>query len=107
MGNKVRAWSTGSYKQPGNWKTTKRRILLRDQGLCFCGTPAVTVDAVIPDAQGGSHQDDTNLRAICQAHHDAKTKLEAAQGRANAAAKRRSRLALPREAHPSRIPPDA
>lgn len=103
----TRAWSTGSYQQPGNWKTTRRRVMARDDGRCFCGEPAVTVDAITPDAEGGSHEDDANLRAICQEHHDAKTKAEAARGRARARAKRRAVTRLPTEAHPSRISPDA
>lgn len=75
------------YKQPGNWKTTRRRILTRDGHVCSCGAPATQVDHVVAVAHGGTHHDD-NLRAICGACHDAKTRREQAAGKARRTGKR-------------------
>lgn len=91
------------YKQPGNWKTTRRRILARDGHACYlCGRPAFEVDAIIPEAEGGTHTDDTNLAAICTPHHAAKSKAERARGQARRKAQR-----IRAEAHPGVIPPGA
>lgn len=68
------------YKQPGNWKTTRRRILARDGHRCACGNPATQVDHIVNVSAGGTHEDD-NLRAICGPCHEAKTKLEQQAGR--------------------------
>lgn len=84
------------YRQPGNWKTTRRRILKRDGGLCRCGQPATTVDHIVPVSQGGGHEDH-NLRAICGPCHDAKTRSEQQAGRAKRSTKR------PAEPHPGLI----
>ncbi|WP_310962138.1 HNH endonuclease [Nocardioides terrisoli] len=73
------------YAQPGNWKTTRRRILQRDEGRCYSPYPALCigeatqVDHVQPVAAGGSHDDD-NLAAICAPCHDAKSKAERMAG---------------------------
>jgi 5-methylcytosine-specific restriction enzyme A len=69
------------YKQPANWKTTRRRILARDGHACYiCGAPAAQVDALTPESQGGTHTDDANLGAICKPHHEAKSKAERLAG---------------------------
>lgn len=69
-----------SYAQPGNWKTTKRRILERDGHRCYlCGGTAITVDHVVNVAAGGSHDDD-NLAAICDPCHDVKSEHERRAG---------------------------
>ena len=89
------------YRQPNDWARTKRRILNRDRRRCYvCGASAVTVDHVVPVAEGGSH-DDRNLAAICGTCHDTKTKAEAARGVRRFAAKRMR----PAEPHPGAIPP--
>jgi 5-methylcytosine-specific restriction endonuclease McrA len=84
------------YTQPGNWKTTRKRILTRDRYSCYiCGAPAVEVDAIVPDSQGGTHADDANLAAICIPDHDAKSAAERRAGNAN-----RPRSKRAPEAHP-------
>lgn len=103
----------GSYKQPGNWVTLKRRILNRDGHVCFCGEPAVTVDHSIGVAEWaargltGTPHDEANLRAICQSCHDIKSKAEAASGRRSAAQRRRTASRIPIEPHPGAISPHA
>jgi len=85
-----------SYVQPGNWKTTKRRILERDGHTCYmCGGPAVTADHVVNVAAGGTHDDD-NLAAICAVCHEVKSKAERAVGQR----RRAQRGQRPAETHP-------
>jgi 5-methylcytosine-specific restriction enzyme A len=84
-----------SYKQPGNWKTTRRRILARDGHACYiCGAPSNEVDHITAVTQGGTH-DDTNLAAICTPHHDAKSAAEKLAG-----IRARPRANRPPERHP-------
>lgn len=103
----------GSYKKPGNWRTLKRRVLERDGHRCFCGAPAITADHIIGVAEWtarllpGSPHAMGNLRAICQACHDVKSKAEAAAGRRAAADRRQASRHMPSEPHPGRIPPRA
>ena len=85
-----------TYKQPGNWKTTRRRILKRDNGTCACGALATQVDHIIPVTQGGTH-DDANLRAICETCHEPKTHSEQRAGKVKRSTKR------PAERHPGRL----
>jgi len=85
-----------TYKQPGNWKTTRRRILERDGHTCACGSPAAQVDHSIAVAHGGTHEDH-NLRAICGPCHDAKTAREQQAGRDKRSTKR------PTAVHPGLI----
>lgn len=67
----------GGRSRPPGWTATTRRILKRDERICYlCGGEATEVDHVINAAAGGSH-DDANLRAICSACHRAKTMAEA------------------------------
>ena len=92
-----------AYKQPGNWKTTRRRILARDgHACCVCGAPATEVDHITPVTQGGTH-DDTNLAAICTMHHESKSADERRAGqRRKVDSHKRSA-----EAHPGAIAPGA
>jgi 5-methylcytosine-specific restriction enzyme A len=66
------------------WDRLRKSILRRDLYLCQpCErigrtTPAREVDHIIPKANGGT-DDDTNLQAICKAHHLEKTQAEAKQ----------------------------
>ena len=87
-------WSTG-YRQPGNWRSLRQRVLERDGWICYlCSGVAVTVDHVVSVKQGGTH-DPANLAAICQPCHDRKTQAEAQAGRVK-------RKREP-ETHPGRI----
>jgi 5-methylcytosine-specific restriction endonuclease McrA len=91
-----------SYKQPGNWKTTRRRILARDGHACYiCGAPSNEVDHILAVTQGGTH-DDTNLAAICTPHHEAKSKAERVAGQRAA---RRRKLEARQEPHPGVVTP--
>ena len=83
-------WSTGSAgKGRGGrpWRRTRDRILKRDKGLCQpCMRkgfvfPASEVDHIIEKTDGGT-DDDSNLEAICNPCHTAKTQASAAQARA-------------------------
>ena len=79
------------YRQPPGWKTTVRRVIARDRGVCYlCGQPgADTADHVQPVSQGGSHHDG-NLRAAHQQPcHAAKTERERRAAHATAMHKRR------------------
>lgn len=76
-----------------------RRILERDNHTCYlCGNPATQVDHIVPWAEGGTHAQ-TNLAAICEACHTAKTKTEAARGSTRHAARGKR----PTERHPGLI----
>jgi 5-methylcytosine-specific restriction endonuclease McrA len=64
---------------PRDWGRTRKRILLRDQGVCYvCGRPGANqVDHIVPASQGGSDED-SNLGAIHEYPcHAAKTAREA------------------------------
>lgn len=64
-----------------DWDKTRKRILSRDRHLCqpclALGrvVPGNEVDHVKPKSQGGN-DDDTNLQAICNPCHKAKTSRE-------------------------------
>jgi 5-methylcytosine-specific restriction protein A len=83
-------WSRRSRPRRGDassgWERQRRnlRILTRDDYRCYvCGGPAVGVDHVVPDFEGGSSADG-NLRAICARCHRVKTARESARGRRQA-----------------------
>lgn len=78
----------GSRHQRGYgaaWDRIRQRILKRDEGLCQpClaegrTSPGVQVDHILPRARGGDDSD-TNLQAICEACHRAKTARESRGG---------------------------
>ena len=62
-----------------------RRQVLREEPMCrICGVrPAVSVDHIIPVAQGGTHARG-NLRGLCRKCHDARSKAQSAEGRRRA-----------------------
>lgn len=72
-----------SYRSPRGWTATRKRILSRDQGVCYiCGLDGANeVDHILNVAAGGTH-DDTNLAAI-HSHpcHALKTKQESRAAR--------------------------
>jgi 5-methylcytosine-specific restriction endonuclease McrA len=87
------------YKQPGNWRTTVRRILTRDAHKCYlCQAPAHSVDHITSVAAGGSHADH-NLAAICPTCKANKDEADRLAG----LARRRTRLGRQRrtEQHPN------
>lgn len=69
---------------PPGWRTTRHRILHRDQHQCTatlpdgtrCPTPATDVDHITPAHLGGTDHD-TNLASLCDWHHQRKTAAEA------------------------------
>lgn len=81
------AWSKTSRHERGYgtaWDKLRKQIMRRDCGLCqVCKahgklTPAVAVDHIKDKALGGT-DDPSNLQAICEPCHTAKTM--AAQGK--------------------------
>jgi 5-methylcytosine-specific restriction protein A len=68
------------------WRKLREVVMHRDGGLCqACAerglvTRATEVDHIVPKSQGGS-DDESNLRALCRACHDEKSRREMAQGR--------------------------
>lgn len=78
------------------WDALKRRILLRDEYVCYIdGLPgADTVDHIIPVAEGGAKADPANLAAIHQEPcHRLKTEAEAKRASSRARARRAARSA--------------
>lgn len=93
----------GARALPRGWARLRADVLLRDGWACqtseadaisVCGEYAYEVDHVVPRSQGGSDERD-NLRAICPAHHRAKSLAES-----GAVTDRRAR---PTEAHPGEV----
>jgi 5-methylcytosine-specific restriction protein A len=80
-------WSTESRHKRGygnDWDKLRKRILLRDNGLCQCQycqggkiklTLASQVDHIIPKAKGGTDAE-SNLQAINAECHKRKTAEE-------------------------------
>lgn len=68
------------------WRTLRDQVL-QDEPTCrVCDfLPSVTVDHIVPIAEGGAELDRDNLQGICTPCHDAKTAEEAARGRARRA----------------------
>lgn len=70
-----------------DWQKLRAKVLKRDRGLCVVclgdgvTTLATDVDHVIPKSRGGT-DDEANLQSLCDAHHKAKTALEAKQAKA-------------------------
>lgn len=62
---------TRRFKYDGYWRKVRRRVMLRDRGLCqikgsHCTVFATQVDHVVPVLAGGALYDETNLRASCE-----------------------------------------
>lgn len=92
---------------PKGWERhTRPRILRRDKHACqwpvttggICGEPANQADHKIPAYLGGTDEDE-NLWALCQYHHDKKTGREA-----SAVAHAMAPRARPAQAHPGLLP---
>ena len=95
------AGSTRSATLPIDWPALRKRILDRDGNACTkdvdghpCGAPATHVDHIVPHHLGGGNEQ-SNLAAMCRAHHAVKSSREG-----NAA---RPRAKRPIERHPGLI----
>jgi len=83
LGREQEAYGQGRGGRP--WRRKRDAVLKRDGYVCQpCKrnnhtTMATEVDHVIPQAEGGS-DDETNLQAICDPCHKAKTADEAKRG---------------------------
>jgi 5-methylcytosine-specific restriction protein A len=101
-------WS-GRRVVPPDWRKRRAAVMRRagdqcetvDQRGSRCGNAAAQVDDIVPVAEGGGH-DLENLAAICGPHHAAKTKADAARGRARWHASRTT-ARRGAETHPGRI----
>jgi len=63
------------------WRKLRRMILNRDPVCTVCErAPSTEVDHLVPKVDGGLDTDE-NLRGICHACHDAKTKQEGDRAR--------------------------
>lgn len=77
------AGSDRAKRLPGNWNTTRQRILHRDRHTCQacyglrCRNRNLEVDHIIPD----DNHDDTNLQTLGHDCHQTKTLAEAAAAR--------------------------
>lgn len=96
------AWSSSNrqHRLPGNWKTLRLQILVRDNYDCKirdygCLREAREVDHIRP----GDDHAPSNLRAACTVCHRRKSALEGVAGRRQKAALRRR----PPERHPGEI----
>jgi 5-methylcytosine-specific restriction enzyme A len=71
---------------PGDWKARRAAVLKRDPlcqlNLKGCTIRSTQADHIIPVAEGGTHEVETNLQGVCKPCHDEKAKAEAARGRA-------------------------
>jgi 5-methylcytosine-specific restriction endonuclease McrA len=92
--------STRRDRLPKNWPAIRARILKRDGYACQhqhddgirCGAPANQVDHII----NGDDHSDSNLQALCEPHHKAKSAREGSR----AAHARRIPRNRPPEKHP-------
>lgn len=91
--------SWGRPYLPRDWDRRRKRILRRDQGICYiCGAlGADEVDHVIPVSQGGGDEDE-NLAAIHGTCHAKKTQAEAKAANPRAVPRKRGE-----EKHPGRL----
>lgn len=79
------AWSGRTHRAGGRAVTRARERRLRDSPICAtpgCGRIATRDDHIVPLAEGGADLDEENHQTLCQRCHDAKSKAEAARGRA-------------------------
>lgn len=88
---------------PSNWAQIRRRVLERDNHECqwladgwYCGARANQVDHIVP---GGS-DDLSNLQALCEQHHELKSKREGAAAYWKKRREIDKRLRKPAEKHP-------
>lgn len=80
-GHEPKPWETSTRRRrlPKDWTKRRARILRRDPICQACrAAPSQQVDHI----DGTDNHDDTNLQGLCEPCHDAKTKREAAAGRA-------------------------
>ena len=91
------SWSGARIAFP----TAVRRRILRKQPVCAgCRIrPSTIADHIIPVAEGGTDSE-SNGQGLCTVCHDAKTKQEAARGRA----RKLARLRRPEGRHPGLLP---
>lgn len=99
------AWENSNRRSrlPKDWSRIQKRILRRDHYMCqvkldsgeICGAYSFQVDHIIA---GDDHRD-SNLRAICDWHHKAKSSSEGGVARAK---RRRAASAkfIREESHP-------
>lgn len=91
---------------PANWTSLRRKILRRDGGRCThrdqygerCAEPATEVDHIVA---GDDHRE-SNLRSLCEWHHQRKSSQEGAAGRA-ATWRRNNRKFRRSDPHPGLI----
>lgn len=82
---KVPAWESTKTSSTARgyghrWQKLRRAILMRDPICRACDTDlSVTVDHIMPKAQGGTDAMD-NLQGLCRACHTAKTQKERQHG---------------------------
>lgn len=75
-------WGTSTRSKPKGWDKVRRRVLFRDRRSCvICGERGTIVDHLLPIAWGGT-ESMSNLRAMCERDHKAKTLHEQQIGRA-------------------------
>ena len=91
--------------QRRSFPTAVRQLILRraggqcqhtDEHGTRCTNPATVADHIVPHAEGGT-DDPTNGQALCDPHHNTKTRAEQARGRARRNPKRRT------EPHPATL----
>lgn len=63
------------YKAVSN--SLKRKVRMRDKMCVQCGSGLrLEVDHIVPESEGGSSTDMSNLQLLCGSCHDAKTREE-------------------------------
>jgi 5-methylcytosine-specific restriction endonuclease McrA len=87
-------------RMPSDWKSRRRRVLMRDFHVCQISGPgclafADEVDHIVPNEDHSL----SNLRAVCKACHREKTKQEAADGLRKAMLRGKR----PQEPHPGSV----
>ncbi len=94
------------HELPPKWAAIRRRILRRDEHRCTvrnvyderCSEPATDVDHIRP----GNDHSDSNLRSVCEWHHNRKSGREGAAARA-ANWRRNDRKYRRSETHPGLV----
>lgn len=82
-------WAHDSARKaelPSDWQRIRLRVLRKarylckhtdDRGVIDCTSPANQVDHIVP----GNDHSEANLRALCEAHHKAKSSREGVEAR--------------------------